>query len=216
MAKFHAWSKGVSYDSGHIDTIVALAERNRLARIWYQKLGMDSTTIRLVEPYSFVESQAGALCVRTWQVDPTCDGGVSWRCFRADRITDVSDGGMTFEPRCRVDLALGIVRTFANGGGLKKEELEDAGAPGAAPADPVTAYRDFLISAVRDRHFDERERTAAENLANKVPTYAMKVVHSQVFADVLFDALLDHRIDEAEEAFIDDVRGFMETIGWAP
>lgn len=212
MGKVHAWSKGVSYNSGHIDTIVALAERQRLARLWYQKLGMESTTIRLVEPYNFVESQAGALCVRTWQVDPTCGGGVSWRCLRADRITDVSDGGAAFEPRCRIDLTLGIVSQFS-----KKEEREDAtDAPETVPVDPVTAYRDFLMSAVRDQHLDDKERMVAENLANKVPTYAMKVVHSQVFADVLFDALLDHRIDEAEEKFIDEVRGFMETIGWAP
>jgi hypothetical protein len=44
----------------------------------------------------------------------------------------------------------------------------------------------------------------------------MKVIHAQVFSEVLFDVLLDHQISEDEDEFLSNVRGFMDTVGWSP
>lgn len=195
--------EGYEFKRECIDTIVALAERNRLTRIWYQKLSESAVTVRVIEPYQFLESQS-SLCIRGWQVSPPCEGEEeSWRCFRCDRILDVSDGGGTFEPRRPVSLAGGQIDPFLS---TRRR----------AKAKPQDAYRKFLLDAIRDHQLTEREQTQAGNLAEKVATKDLKVVHAQVMAEVLMDALMDFSISEEEEAFLDQVRGFMETVGWAP
>lgn len=185
-----------------IDTIVSLAAAHRLAKIWYCKLTENRTTERLIEPYRFLEHEDN-LMIQSWQIRPPCETEVSWRTFRCDCIRDVSDGGAEFTPRRPVELHTGTVDSFMSLFTKRREK-------------PAAKYRDYLIRAIRDQHLSEREKTEAENLAQKVATKDLKVIHAQVFSEVLFDALLDHSIAEEEEAFIEDVRGFMEQIGWAP
>jgi hypothetical protein len=190
--------------SGCIKTLVALAEGGRLARIFYCKLTEREPTQRVIEPYRFLD-HGPSLMVQSWQIDPAIAEGSAWRNFRCDCIKDVSDGGATFAPRRPVELHLGTSAPFMS---LFR--------PAKKKADPVAAYRDYLIDAIRDHELTQKEIDRAGNLAQKVPMQAMKVVHAQVFSEVLLDALLDHQISEEEEAFIDSVRGFMETAGWAP
>lgn len=185
-----------------IDTVVALAGCRRLVKIWYKKLSDPRPTPRVIEPYQFLEHN-DTLMVRAWQVDPFCYGE-AWRTFRCDRIHDASDGGGEFDPRCDVDIASGQVDQFiVNFDRATKSRPEDL-------------YRKFLVDSIRDHEFSDDEQVKAENLAMRVTSKHRKVIHAQIFAEVLFDALLDHEISEEEEEFIDKVRGFMETIGWAP
>lgn len=188
-----------------ITTIVALANRQRLVRIWYQKINESSPKPRVIEPYRFVE-RSGTLNIHAWQINPAPKRPADecWRCFCIDRISDVSDGGGEFKPRRQVKMADGEVMEWQQLFGKKRK------------ADFVGRYREYLRKAVADYALTEEETEKAADLAEGIATADIRVVHCQVFEEVLFDLLLDHEIDHEEDEFLDQVRSFMNRVGWAP
>lgn len=186
-----------------LDTIVSLARSGRTSRIFYQKIGQKIPHPRVIEPYHLI-SHEEILMVRSWQVDPEVEGTHCWRNFRIDRIKDVSDGGVTYAPRTAVTICDGDVREFA------------ASHKKSVRTDPVAIYRAHLLEAISDKALTELEVQRAQDLARKLPKKKIKLVHTQVFAEVLFDVLLDHDISDDEDDFLGSLRSFMDTVGWAP
>jgi hypothetical protein len=186
----------------HVNTLVALAEQHRTATILYRKLNERTATVRIIEPYRLLEHD-DQLSLHAWQLRPPVNADLCWRTFRCDRIEDISDGGEFFKPRRPVTIHTGECSELMS---LFREK----------PKTAVDRYRDYLFKAIRDRLFTDEERSDAENFAQKVSTTQMKVVHAQVFSEVLFDVLLDHHISDDEDEFLSNVRGFMDTVGWSP
>lgn len=184
-----------------LDTIVGLARASRTATIYYQKLGQSEASRRTIEPYHLL-SNNDAMMLLSWQLDPRVSEPC-WRSFRLDRISDVTDGGSVFTPRRPVTICDGEIREFAEVCARRER-------------DPVESYRRCLMKAVADLRLTEGEYTRAENMAERIPRKDLKLVHSQVFASVLFDLTMDAQLSEADDEFISALRGFMERIGWAP
>lgn len=187
-----------------LDTLIELAGKHRLACITYRKLSELEMTRRTVEPYRLLD-HGDALYVQCWQVDPCCDEP-SWRTFRCDGIIEVEDGGEEFEPRRAISMIAGEVNS------LMEQQVEGKLRRKKSEGD----YRDAFIDAIRDRRLNDREKTRLENMCEKISTAQRKVVHAQVFQEVLFDVLLDHKISDEEDEFLSEVRSFMNECGWAP
>ena len=185
-----------------IDTLVSLAEAGRLAQIQYQKLNERCPSNRIVEPYRLLEHE-GQLSLHAWQLRPPINADTCWRTFRCDRIVDVCDGGDFFKPRRPVTIHTGECAEFMT---LFRRK----------PKTAMDKYRDYLFKAIRDRLFSDEEQMEAGDLAHHVSTAQMKVVHAQVFSEILFDILLDHAIDQSEDDFLASVRSFMDAAGWSP
>jgi len=191
-----------------IDTLVALATKHRLVCIQYRKLSNQAPTMRVVEPYRFVESPStGSMMIQCWQVKPAPDAPERpcWKNFLVDGIEDVSDGGDEFKPRRPLALAWGEVTDF-----MQQREI------GIARSKIAEEYRRQFLAAIRDGRLDDDERRQLEELSDELPTAKKKVIHAQVFQDCLFDVLLDHKVDAEEDEFLSEVRSFMDSLGWSP
>jgi proteasome accessory factor C len=82
-----------SEEESFVSTFSAAIRKRRLVEIEYQKEGEDTTSTRVVEPYS-LERELPNWRVHTW--DRTRDGE---RSFRLDRMRSATLAAETFEPR---------------------------------------------------------------------------------------------------------------------
>ncbi len=60
------------------------------------------------------------------------------------------------------------------------------------------------------------ELSLAESLRDRVEPHERKAAHARVFANVLHEVLQDSRISHREELYLQNVRAFLDRLGWAP
>lgn len=186
-------------------TMAALVKHGTAPKILYQKLSEKTGTWRIVEPYRLVESGSDGVCLHCWQLDPDTGEPVSWRMFRIDRIVDVLETDIKFEPRRPMSFTEGLLHSFQ---ALCEEPKRKTS--------PVTEYREQLLSTIADGSITDTERTNCVNMSESISTKQRKVVHAQVFQQVLFDVLLDGSITDKEDEFLSDVRSLLDELGWSP
>jgi predicted DNA-binding transcriptional regulator YafY len=182
-------------------SIVNLAKANRTTRISYHRMGHHQPASRIIEPYHLIQ-HGNALMVHAWQLEPTITDPC-WKNFRLDRITEVTNGGQEFSPRCKVTIADTNVDQIIDVHVKRRN-------------DPADRYRQFLLGAASNHRLSEDEMHRATDLARKLTESQIKLVHSQVYAEVLSDIVLDHQVSENEEHFLVNLRSFMQKLGWAP
>lgn len=193
-----------------IPEIVRLAEEGRAVRVGYQRPGEPAAAEYLVEPYGFHRSHAGPV-LHAWQLEPARDGPDGWRDFRLDRITSVSDGGRSFEPR--IPVTAGHDAPQPAGGGRSFTGFGDR--PIAAMGDTEDYFRQ-IESAMLDGNITDAEMALAEGLGERVEIHQRKAAHARVLVSVLQEILQDGRISHREELYLRNVRTFLERLGWAP
>ena len=170
---------------------------------------------------------------------------VGWRDFRLDRIASVADAGRAFEPRVPVTLVAdaaghaGDALPAAHGTGATTSAPGPAGAAGgtnivgggAAPAptpfaawsdrpigelSPAEHYFQQLETAMLDGQITDEELALSQELGRRVPPQERKAVHARIFASVLHEVLQDGRVAHREELYLQQVRRFLDQLGWAP
>ena len=192
--------------------IARLAEAGRVARITYRRPGEATAVDYLVEPYRVQRGRAGPV-LHAWQVEPPPDGRADgWRDFRLDRVTAAADGGRAFEPRTAVTVARDAPPGPATGG---PNFMGFGERPIARMGDAEDYFRQ-IETAMLDGKITEEEMTLAQSLRDRVEVHERKAAHARVFASVLQEVLEDGRISHREELYLQNVRAFLDRLGWAP
>jgi hypothetical protein len=62
----------------------------------------------------------------------------------------------------------------------------------------------------------DEEMALAESLRDRVDAHERKAAHARVFASVLNEVLQDARITHREELYLQNIRAFLDRLGWAP
>ena len=198
-------------DSVH--EVARLAGAGRVVRLTYRRPGEGAAGEYLVEPYRFHDG-AGGPALHAWQLEPAPEGRAEgWRDFRLDRVTSVSDGGRTFEPRAPVTVARDLPAPGPATGGPGFKGFGER--PIAAMGD-ADAYCRQIEEAMLDGRVTEEEMALAEALRDRVEIDERKAAHARVFASVLHEVLQDGRISHREELYLQNVRAFLDKLGWAP
>jgi hypothetical protein len=193
--------------------VARLAEAGRVVRLTYRRPGEGGAGDYLVEPYGLHRGASGPV-LHAWQLEPAPQGRTDgWRDFRLDRITAVSDGGRTFEPRAPVTAARDLPSPGPATGGPDFKGFGDR--PIAAMGDAEDYFRQ-LEEAMLDGRVTEEEMALAEALRDRVDVHERKAAHARVFASVLHEVLQDGRISHREELYLRNVRAFLDRLGWAP
>jgi hypothetical protein len=195
--------------------IVRLAEGGRVVRLGYRRPGDGSAAEYLVEPYRLHRGHAGPV-LHAWQVAPAVEGRADgWRDFRLDRITAASDGGGSFQPRTAVTLGRDAPPAGAAAGAGPSAFHAWSDRPIAAMGNAEAYFRQ-LETAMLDGKVSDDEMALAESLRDRVEPHERKAAHARVFASVLHEVLQDCRISHREELYLQNVRGFLDRLGWAP
>lgn len=190
-----------------LDLIVALSRQQRTAKIVYKKVAEPEPTIRTVEPYTLQEHNDN-LMVRAWQLVPelaSCDN--CWRTFRIDRIVSVVDGGEEFDPRRPVTIAEGEIYKWAI-----QRRSETLNPVNLAPA----VYLQFVETSLLDGRLTKDEVDGAYLRAKAITPEQKRAVHAKVYAAVLQEVALDGEVTDDEDDYLQQVRDFLRTLGWAP
>ena len=191
--------------------IKRLAGAGRVVRLGYRRPGDGSPAEFVVEPYRVLRSPAGRV-IHAWQLEPPPEGrNNGWRDFRVDRITRVADGGRAFEPRAPVTLAHDAPEAPAAGSAFHAWGERPIAAMGDAED-----YFQQLETAMLDGNVTDEELALAESMRDRVEIHQRKAVHARVFASVLHEVLQDARITHREELYLQNVRKFLDRLGWAP
>jgi hypothetical protein len=195
--------------------IVRLAESGRVVRLGYRRPGDGSVAEYMIEPYRLHRAQAGPV-LHAWQVAPPPEGRADgWRDFRLDRITAASDGGRSFRPRTAVTLGRDAPPAGA-GAAADASSFQEWGDRPIAAMGNAEAYFRQLESAMLDGKVSDEEIALAESLRDRVEPHERKATHARVFASVLHEVLQDSRISHREELYLQNVRSFLDRLGWAP
>ena len=193
--------------------IVRLAEAGRVAWITYRRPGEGAAGDYLVEPYRFHRGQAGPV-LHAWQIEPQPEGRADgWRDFRIDRITAAADGGRTFQPRVPVTAARDVPSPAA---AVEGQNFPGFGERPIAGMGDTEHYFRQIETAMLDGQVTEEEMTLARSLGARVEVHERKGAHARVFASVLHEVLQDGRISHREELYLQNVRAFLDRLGWAP
>ena len=201
-----------------LEQLAALAGAKRMARVEYRRPGDFAPHEFLIEPYRLQRTASGAAAVHAWQVSPPVEGRPDgWRDFRLDRITSVADSGHTFAPRVPVTLAQELP---AAGAGPNPPAVAEGfhwwGARPVAAMGPAEDYFRQIETAMLDGKVTRDEMTLAAGLAERVEPHERKAAHARVFANVLHEVIQDGKISHREELYLQNVRAFLEKLGWAP
>jgi hypothetical protein len=193
--------------------IVRLAEAGRVARVTYRRPGEGAPTDYLVEPYRFDRGHNGPV-LRAWQLDPPPQGRADgWRDFRLDRITAATDGGRAFQPRAQVTVGRDVPSPGPATGGPDFKGFGERPIAGMGDAE---GYFRQIETAMLDGKITDEEMTLARSLGDRVEVHERKAAHARVFASVLHEVLQDGRISHREELYLQNVRAFLDRLGWAP
>ena len=87
--------------------------------------------------------------------------------------------------------------------------------PIAGMGDAENYFRQ-IEEAMLDGRVTPEEMSLAEALRDRVEIHERKAVHARVFASVLHEVLQDGRISHREELYLQNVRAFLDRLGWAP
>ena len=204
----------------HLNTLVEVAGKGFRSRIVYRKPGeKDPLDVRIVEPLKFLESAAGDISVRCWQVMRGADSTESgWKAFRIDRIEKVEPTDIPFKTIKQTQLTTGEVSSF------KQDRREMFGKEHViltiraveVPGTDADSYFDYLKLILMDGRIENEERRNAESMAIKLSPACIKVAHAKIFADILHECAVDGVIDRQEEIYIAHVRNFLDALGWSP
>ena len=190
-------------ESDNLTALASLASDRHVGMIRYQKPSEKHAPLRWVEPYRLVQGQ-DAILVRCFQVrsdEPKSKDG--WKLFRADRIALIEDTGETFAPRARIILTT--------------REIEGPEHPGQRVGqDPQAVYFSHLQTALMDGILTEAEAEAALRLQRSLSPARLRGVHGMIYANVLQAMLVDGELSDAEVACLEQTRGFLDVLGWAP
>jgi len=77
-------------------------------------------------------------------------------------------------------------------------------------------YFQQIETAMLDGKVTDEEMQLARSLGDRVEIHQRKAAHARVFASVLHEVLQDGRISHREELYLQNVRAFLEKLGWAP
>jgi hypothetical protein len=193
--------------------VVRLAEAGRVVRLTYRRPGDGAAGEYYVEPYRFHRGSNGPV-LHAWQLEPApAWRSEAWRDFRIDRITAASDGGRSFQPRAQITLAGDLPSPAPATGGPGFKGFGDR--PIAGMGDAENYFRQ-IEEAMLDGRVTPEEMSLAEALRDRVEIHERKAVHARVFASVLHEVLQDGRISHREELYLQNVRAFLDRLGWAP
>ena len=214
--------------------LMGLTERRRVARIGYRRVGQATETEFVVEPRRLHRTPAG-LTLHARQLSPPPEvGRDGWRDFRVDRITSVTDDGGTIS-----QFSTGAGAGAGDGGAppaaAPAADAKIKGPPVAAPAaegrfdvfdgwgeqqiasmGPAEDYFRHVESAMFDGKVTPDELSLAEALRDRVESHERKAVHARVYANVLHEVIQDSRISHREEQYLQNVKAFLDRLGWAP
>ena len=194
--------------------IARLAEAGRVVRLGYRRPGDGAGPAAeyLVEPYAVRRGAAGPV-LHAWQLSPPPEGRPDgWRDFRLDRIVSAADGGADFRPREPVTLRAADGPAAATAG----ESFQAWGEQPIATMGAAESYYRQLEAAMLDGKVTDEEMALAESLRDRVDANERKAAHARVFASVLNEVLQDARITHREELYLQNVRAFLDRLGWAP
>ena len=193
--------------------IVRLAEAGRLVHLKYRRPGEAAPADYFVEPYRLFYGHGG-LTLQAWQLESAAEGrAAGWREFRMDRIVSAADAGRSFEPRAAVTVARDAPASGPAAGGAGFKGWGDQ--PIAAMGDADDYFRQ-LETAMLDGRITDGEIMLAESLRDRVEPHQRKAAHARVYANVLHEVIQDGRITHREELYLQNVRAFLERLGWAP
>ncbi|WP_432797186.1 WYL domain-containing protein [Poriferisphaera sp. WC338] len=189
----------------------AISSKGHLARIVYQKPTETAPSERIVEMYSLVHSQAGALLIRCWQVEPEDD----WRTFRLDRILNIYDTRKKFKPKYESTLADGVVSPYKRGkggGGTATATKKKAASRTGLYAD----YCELVTLAVMDGKLSLKERWFARKLKKNLTIGQIRSAHALIYADLIAEVTMDGEIDDNEVQALRVRRKLLKKLGWSP
>ena len=199
-----------------VEDIVRLAGAGRVVRLNYRRPGAwgSAAAEYLVEPYRFHPKYSGPV-LQAWQLEPPPQQGRpgGWRDFRIERIVSAADGGRSFEPRAPVTVAGDVPSAAPATGGPDFKGFGERPIAGMGDAED---YFRHLETAMLDGRVTEDEMALAEALRDRVEIHQRKAAHARVFASVLHEVLQDGRISHREELYLQNVRAFLDKLGWAP
>jgi len=190
-------------ETDNVAVLADIATNHRIAKIQYHKPSQKAAPWRWIEPYKLVEGY-DSLLIRCFQLrsdDPKAKGG--WKCFRADRVGMIEDTGEPFKPRTKITLMTG--------------EIEGENRYGQRVGqDPQARYLAHLQDAMMDGIITPEELATAQDLQGSLSPSRLRAVHGSVYAAVLQAALIDGEVTDAETDYLQKVKEFLDTLGWAP
>lgn len=207
--------------------IIRLAESHRLVRLGYRRPGEQMAAEYVVEPYRLHRFPAGPVVhCRQVSPNPAETGGSPWRDFRIDRVTSAADAGQSFEPVIPVTLG----RDVASAGGSEAASASTAitrtsnaltswvqwGDRPIKELDPAEEYYQELEADMLDGQITPDEMRLATELGDRLPPQQRKSIHARIYAAVLHEVVQDGRISHREELYLQQVRTFLDRLGWAP
>jgi len=197
--------------------LMNLVEKGRLARVGYRRPGEAAATEFVVEPRRLHRTAAG-LALQARQVSPAPEtGGDGLRDFRVDRIASVAEAGQTFAADRGGAPTIAAEQLAAAPAAEGKLDVFHAWAERPiASMGPAEDYFRQLESAMLDGKVTPEEFALAESLRDRVESHERKAAHARVYANVLHEVLQDSRISHREELYLQNVRAFLDRLGWAP